>query len=171
MGMCVSRREEDEAMIQLLEGCNQWRLTWLNIIASRMDHQGFVDLANVLGSGRWTIKSSPILFPSNQVGALGCQEGGVTTRVVAEPEEDVEVDQELLEGGQEGSHQTDPSGRGGWRLENGEHNWFCLSFQPLNLHRLRRFWWGAGSLLDRRVQPCKMLLPGTGELDLNLTKI
>ena len=58
MGMCVSRREEDKAMIQLLGGCNQWRLTWLNIIASHLDHRGFVDLANVLENGRWAMESS-----------------------------------------------------------------------------------------------------------------
>ena len=48
-----------------------------------------------------------------QVGALGCQEGGVAARVGAEPEEDVEVHQVLVEGGQEGRPQADPSGRGG----------------------------------------------------------
>ena len=58
MGMCVSRREEDKAMLQLLGGCKQWRLTWLNIIASHLDHRGFVDLANVLENGRWAMESS-----------------------------------------------------------------------------------------------------------------
>jgi len=51
-GLCVSKMEEDEAMIQLLGGCAQWRLTWLNIIASHLDQQGFVQLANVLENGR-----------------------------------------------------------------------------------------------------------------------
>ena len=57
MGMCVSRREEDKAMLQLLGGCKQWRLTWLNIIASHLDHQGFVDLVNILENGRCAIGS------------------------------------------------------------------------------------------------------------------
>ena len=52
-------------------------------------------------------------FPLNQAGALGCQEGGVAARVGGEPEEDVEVDQGLVEGGQEGGPQTRTSGTAG----------------------------------------------------------
>lgn len=55
-GLCVSKMEEDEAMIQLLGGCAQWRLTWLNIIASHLDQQGFVQLANVLENGRCSME-------------------------------------------------------------------------------------------------------------------
>ena len=56
MGLCVSKREEDEAMIELLGGCSQWSLTWLNIIASHLDLPGFAHLANVLENGRCSMK-------------------------------------------------------------------------------------------------------------------
>ena len=62
-----------------------------------------------MGDGKFLI----LLLLKKQVGALGCQEGGVAARVGAEPEEDVEVHQDLVEGGQEGRPQADPSGRGG----------------------------------------------------------
>ena len=112
-GVCVSKREEDEAMIQLLGGCTQWRLTWINIIASHLDHRGFFHLANVFENGRCSIKVPSILFRFTQAGALGCQEGGVAARVGPEPEEDVELDEDILEGGQEGCHQTHISGKAG----------------------------------------------------------
>ena len=49
----------------------------------------------------------------------------------------------------------------GWKTV---HMFFNLSF-PTFQPRLRRFWWRAGSQLERQVQPCKKLLHGTGEPD------
>ena len=100
-------------MILLLRGCTQWRLTWLNVIASSLDCRGFVHLANVLENGRCVIESSSLLFPINQAGAPGCKKGGVAARVKGESEEDVELDQDLVEGGQEGRPQTVPCGKAG----------------------------------------------------------
>ena len=71
LGMCVSKREEDEAMLQLLGGCAQWNLTWLNIISSHLDQPGFAQLANVLENGRCSREFLQHLFQLKQAGALG----------------------------------------------------------------------------------------------------
>jgi len=52
LGLCSSSRVEDEAMIQLLGRVLHWKISWLDIIASRLDHRGLADLADVLERGR-----------------------------------------------------------------------------------------------------------------------
>ena len=106
VGICVRVSTEDESMIRILGSCSSWALAWINIIASHLDQQGFADLANVLENGRWGTKS--LLSYKNQVRELGRQEGGVVARVDVELEQDVEVDEDLVEGGQEGGTQTEP---------------------------------------------------------------
>ena len=52
LGLCSTSQVEDEAMIQLLGRVLHWKITWLDIIASRLDHRGLADLADVLERGR-----------------------------------------------------------------------------------------------------------------------
>ena len=96
LGVCSSSRVEDEAMIQLLGRVLHWKISWLDIIASRLDHRGLADLADVLERGRCGLLHFASLL-LEQVGALGRQEGGAAARVKGGLEEDVEGDQLLVE--------------------------------------------------------------------------
>ena len=92
-------------MIQLLGRVLQWRISWLDIIASRLDHRGLADLADVLERGRCGLLHFASLL-LQQVGALGREEGGAAPRVKGGLEEDVDVDQVLVEAWQESCSKT-----------------------------------------------------------------
>ena len=105
LGLCSSSRVEDEAMIQLLGRVLHWKITWLDIIASRLDHRGLADLADVLEKGRCGLLHFPSLL-LEQVGALGGEEGGAAARVKGGLEEDLEGDQVLVEARQKSCSKT-----------------------------------------------------------------
>ena len=166
MGLCVSKREEDEALIRLLGGCKQWRLTWLNIIASNLDRQGFVHLANVLENGRCTMESLlslKVFFP-------------IVLRL-----EHLDAKREVLQRGSMVSlRKLWRSTKTSWRVgrsaalkltpvESPDEGWKTVPAQILSLlfstvkPRLRIFCWGAGSVQERQMQPCNRLLPQGGQ--------
>ena len=89
-------------MIQLLGRVLHWKITWLDIIASRLDHRGLADLADVLERGRCGL----LHFPSLLLDQVGREEGGAAARVKGGLEEDVEVDQVLVEARQKSCSKT-----------------------------------------------------------------
>ena len=67
LGLCSSSRVEDEAMIQLLGRVLHWNISWLDIIASRLDHRGLADLADVLERGRCGLLHFGLNFSGKRV--------------------------------------------------------------------------------------------------------
>ena len=92
-------------MIQLLGRVLHWKISWLDIIASRLDHRGLAGLADVLERGRCGLLHFAS-FLLEQVGTLGRQEGGAAARVKGGLEEDVEGDKLLVEARQKSCSET-----------------------------------------------------------------
>jgi len=118
-GVCVSKREEDEAMIQLLGGCTQWRLTWINIIASHLDHRGFFHLANVLENGRLehldakrevllrgSVPSLRKMWSSTKTSWRVGRRAAIKLTPVERPDDGWEMVEEILKGGRESARRA-----------------------------------------------------------------